>query len=136
MVLSQNFRYEIIKLGLRKKYVQIFHILLCFSATLFRDLTRKDMEEMVTSEVKFRMLCLWLPVLCHAQNGLTFPALMMYEKDDTEIAVNQVIGTLSPTDQEVIITNWLRDYAISTSEWPNLQPAYDRWCNSTRQFIV
>lgn len=90
------------------------------------------MEEMVRSEVKFRMLSLWLPLLCHARNGLAFPALMRYEKDETERAINHIIGTLSPMDQELILTNWLQDYAISASEWPNLQPSYDLWCNSTR----
>ncbi|KAG7031869.1 hypothetical protein SDJN02_05910, partial [Cucurbita argyrosperma subsp. argyrosperma] len=108
----------------------------CFvkiSATLFQDLAGKEMEEMITSEVKFRMLSLWLPLLCYARNGLTFPALMRYEKDETERAVNQIIGTLPPMEQELVLTNWLQDYAISASEWPNLQPSYDRWCNSTRQ---
>ncbi|XP_038893039.1 uncharacterized protein LOC120081928 [Benincasa hispida] len=107
----------------------------CFvkiSATLFRELMSKEIEEVVRSEVKFRMLSLWLPLLCHARNGLAFPALMRYEKDETERAVNQIVGTLSPMDQELILTNWLQDYAISASEWPNLQPSYDRWCNSTR----
>ncbi|KAL0539240.1 hypothetical protein IC582_023423 [Cucumis melo] len=107
----------------------------CFvkiSAMLFKELTSKEMEKMVRPEVKFRMLSLWLPLLCHARNGFTFPALMRFEKDETERAVNHIIGTLSPIDQELILTNWLQDYAISASEWPNLQPSYDRWCNSTR----
>ncbi|CAK9315120.1 unnamed protein product [Citrullus colocynthis] len=108
----------------------------CFvkiSATLFRELMRsKEMEEMVRSEVKFRMLSLWLPLLCHARNGLTFPVLMRYEKDETERAINHIIGTLSPMDQELILTNWLQDYVISASEWPNLQPSYELWCNSSR----
>lgn len=116
----------------------LIHMFFVFSksATLFRDLTRKGMEEMITSEVKSRMLSLWLPLLCHAQNGLTFPALMRYEKDDTELAINQAIGTLSSMDQEVILTNWIQDYAISASEWPNLQPSYDRWCKATRQLAA
>lgn len=79
---------------------------------------------------------LWLPLLCHASNGVAYPVLTYLEKVEIERAIDKAIWSLAPMDQEVILTNWLQDFAISPSEWPNLQPSYDRWCQSTRNLVA
>ncbi|XP_065865577.1 uncharacterized protein [Euphorbia lathyris] len=101
------------------------------SATILRDLGNENIQ--VPNQVKFRLLVLWLPLFSHANNGLSYPFLTGFEKMEVERAMDQVISTLSATDQEVILTNWLQDFTISASDWPNLQLSYDRWCTSTRQ---
>lgn len=103
------------------------------AALLFGDLYQKNKE--VACEVKFRLLVLWLPLLCHANNGVSYPVLTTFEKMEIERELDEVISTLPPMDQEVILTNWLHDFSVSASEWPNLQNSYDRWCQSARQFL-
>lgn len=104
------------------------------SAILVEELSRVDFE--VPRQVKFRLIGLWLPLFCFAGNGLAFPFLTGYEKAETERALDRVISTLPATDQEVILTNWLQDFTISASDWPNLQVSYDRWCRSTRKLAA
>ncbi|PON68232.1 BTB/POZ domain protein [Parasponia andersonii] len=104
------------------------------SAMLFSELNQEDVE--VSTEVKFRLLLLWLPLFCHAGNGFAYPVLTYFEKADVERAIDQAIWSLPPMDQEVILTNWIQDFAISASDWPNLQSSYDRWCQSTRNLVV
>ncbi|KAA8533376.1 hypothetical protein F0562_033091 [Nyssa sinensis] len=71
-----------------------------------------------------------------SENGLAYPVLTGYEKAEMERTMDEVISTLPAMDQEVILTNWLQDFAISSSDWPNLQMSYDRWCRSTRKLIT
>lgn len=104
------------------------------AAILFGDLNQEYDE--VTREVKFKILVLWLPLLCHARNGLSYPILTSYEKFQIERTMNEVISSLPAMDQEVILTNWVQDFAITASDWPNLQPSYDRWCQSARQLVA
>ncbi|KAM7262280.1 hypothetical protein ACFE04_021357 [Oxalis oulophora] len=100
------------------------------SAILIGELTR-DYTDMST-QVKFKLLALWLPLFCHSSNGLAYPILTSFEKLETEKAMDEVIESLPAMDQEVILTNWLQDFAISSSDWPNLQVTYDRWCQFTQ----
>ncbi|KAI3889708.1 hypothetical protein MKX03_007730 [Papaver bracteatum] len=87
-------------------------------------------------EVKYRLLLLWLPLLCYANSGLSYPVLTGIEKAETERVIDQVIATLPASDQEIILTNWLQDYTNSSSDWPNLQRSYDQWCRSSRNNIL
>ena len=103
-------------------------------AILFGELTRGDLE--VARQVKFRLLALWLPLFCYADNGFSYPVLTGYEKSEMERTMDQLISSLPAIDQEVILTNWLQDFTISSSDWPNLQLSYDRWCHSTRKLLV
>ncbi|KAK6921471.1 hypothetical protein RJ641_011978 [Dillenia turbinata] len=89
----------------------------------------------VPREVKFRLLVLWLPLFCYAGNGFAYPVLSRYEKIEMERAMNELMSTLSPRQQEIVLTNWLQDYTNSTSDWPNLQLSYDHWCQSSRKII-
>ncbi|XVE49724.1 hypothetical protein DITRI_Ditri01bG0104100 [Diplodiscus trichospermus] len=104
------------------------------SAILFGELSRKDLE--ISRQVKFRLLVLWIPLFCHASNGLAHPVLTSFQKADIERAMDEVISRFPALDQEVILTTWLQDYAISVSDWPNLRLSYDRWCQSTRELVT
>ncbi|XVF44564.1 hypothetical protein PTKIN_Ptkin02bG0134900 [Pterospermum kingtungense] len=103
------------------------------SAILFGELTRKDLD--IPRQVKFRLLLLWIPLFCHATNGLAYPVLTSLQKADMERAMDEVISSFTVMDQQVILTNWLQDYAVSVSDWPNLRLSYDRWCQSTRELV-
>ncbi|KAL5543117.1 hypothetical protein UlMin_010827 [Ulmus minor] len=109
-------------------------LLVKISAVLFVDVNREDV--MVTREVKFRLLLLWLPLFCHANNGMSYPILSHFKKIELEKAINEAIWSLPAVDQEVILTNWIQDFAISPSDWPNLQLSYDRWCQTTRNLAL
>ncbi|MCL7045579.1 hypothetical protein MKW94_012402 [Papaver nudicaule] len=87
-------------------------------------------------QVKYRLLLLWLPLLCYANNGLSYPVLTGIEKAETERVIDQVISTLPASDQEIILTNWLQDYTNCSSDWPNLQRSYDQWCRSSRNNLL
>lgn len=102
-------------------------------AILFGELNRVKHE--VPRQVKFNILVLWLPLLCYADNGLSYPVLMGYEKVEMEKTMDELISTLPTIDQEVILTNWLQDFMTTSSDWPNLHKSYDLWCHSTRELI-
>ncbi|EOA30543.1 hypothetical protein CARUB_v10013663mg [Capsella rubella] len=104
------------------------------SALLIGELARDSTQ--VPGQVTFRLLANWLPLFSHARNGLAFPVLTGYERVEVERAIDKAISTLPALDQEILLTNWLQDFSVSASEWPNLQPAYDRWCHSTRQLFI
>ncbi|KAK9275789.1 hypothetical protein L1049_023058 [Liquidambar formosana] len=104
------------------------------SAMLFGEVSDKNME--VPVQVKFRLLVLWLPLFCYAGNGFAYPVLTSYEKAELERAMDEVISSLPAIDQEVVLTNWLQDFTMSASDWPNLQVSYNRWCQSTRQLVT
>ncbi|XP_050224937.1 uncharacterized protein LOC126674519 [Mercurialis annua] len=104
------------------------------SAILLGDLSSHKIE--VSGNVKFGLLALWVPLFCHANNGLSYPFLTSYEKMQVERAMDEVISTLAATEQEVILTNWLQDFSVCASDWPNLQQSYDRWCTYTRELAA
>lgn len=85
--------------------------------------------------MKFNILVIWLPLLCYADNGLSYPVLTGYEKAEMEKTMNELISTLPTIDQEVILANWLQDFTTTSSDWPNLHRSYDLWTHSTREFI-
>ncbi|KAL5993423.1 hypothetical protein ACLOJK_014348 [Asimina triloba] len=101
---------------------------------LMRELARWDFE--AGRQVKFRLFVLWLPICCYASNGLSCPVLTGYEKMEMERVMEDVISSLPATDQEVILTNWLHDFTVSTSDWPNLQRCFDRWCRCSRKLLL
>ncbi|CAN4105487.1 unnamed protein product [Withania somnifera] len=103
------------------------------TAILLGELNRVKHE--VPRQVKFNILLLWLPLLCYADNGLSYPVLTGYEKVEMEKTMNEVISSLPTIDQEVILTNWLQDFTTTSSDWPNLYKSYDLWCHSTRELI-
>ncbi|KAJ4894079.1 Uncharacterized protein Rs2_20873 [Raphanus sativus] len=109
-------------------------LLVKITALLIGEMARDGTQ--VPGQVKFRLLANWLPLFSHARLGLAFPVLTGYEKVEVERAIDKAISTLPALDQEILLTNWLQDFSVSATEWPDLTPAYDRWCNSTRQFVM
>ncbi|KAH0695882.1 hypothetical protein KY289_013364 [Solanum tuberosum] len=103
------------------------------TAILIGELNKVKYE--VPRQVKFNILVLWIPLLCYAENGVSYPVLSGYEKVEMEKAMNELIRTLPSIDQEVILTNWMQDFMTTSSDWPNLHNSYDHWCHSTREFI-
>ncbi|XP_047321205.1 uncharacterized protein LOC124925279 [Impatiens glandulifera] len=90
----------------------------------------------LSREVKLRLLMLWLPLLIYGGNGLSYPVLSGYEKMELERSLDEVISTLPEPDQELVLVNWLQDFITSSSDWPNLQNAYDRWCRLSRKLSL
>ncbi|KAJ0264520.1 BTB/POZ domain protein [Hirschfeldia incana] len=109
-------------------------LLVKITALLIGEMARDGTQ--VPGQVKFRLLANWLPLFSHARLGLAFPVLTGYERVEVERAIDRAISTLPALDQEILLTNWLQDFSVSSTEWPDLTPAYDRWCNSTRQFVM
>ncbi|XP_041009748.1 uncharacterized protein LOC121253886 [Juglans microcarpa x Juglans regia] len=114
--------------------VRVQGFIVKISAILFRELVGEDL--VISSQVKFRILLFWLPLFCHASNGLAYPVLSRFEKMEVERAIDEALSTLPAADQEVILTNWLQDFTIAASDWPNLQSSYDRWCQSSRKVVT
>ncbi|XP_077221233.1 uncharacterized protein LOC143854968 [Tasmannia lanceolata] len=104
------------------------------SAILFKELGRGELE--ASRQLKFRSLILWLPLFCYASNGLTCPVFTVGEKAEMERVIEEVILSLPPSDQEIILSNWLQDFTISSSDWPNLQSCFDKWCRSSRKLLL
>lgn len=122
--------------GFAPNHSSIFHFYdtpTPLAATLFGELVRGEYE--APRQVKFHMLMLWLPLFCYAGNGLAFPVLTGYERTEVERVMEELIFSLPAADQEVILNNWLQDFTISSSDWPNLQRCYDRWCQSSRSLL-
>ncbi|XP_057963374.1 uncharacterized protein LOC131154554 [Malania oleifera] len=105
------------------------------TAILFKELIQGGAFE-VSRQVKLRMLVLWLPLFCYAGNGVAYPILLGREKAEMERVLDEVISSLPITDQEIILTHWLHEFATSTSDWPNLQASYDRWCQFSRKLVI
>ncbi|KAL3328045.1 hypothetical protein AABB24_035616 [Solanum stoloniferum] len=103
------------------------------TAILIGELSKVKHE--VPRQVKFNILVLWIPLLCYAENGLSYPVLTGYERVEMEKTMNELISTLPNIDQEVILTNWMQDFMTTSSDWPNLHESYTHWCHSTREFI-
>ncbi|KAG6654802.1 uncharacterized protein LOC122309140 [Carya illinoinensis] len=114
--------------------VRVQGFIVKISAILFRELVGEDL--VISSQIKFRILLFWLPLFCHASNGLAYPVLSRFEKMEVERAIDEALSTLPAADQEVILTNWLQDFTIAASDWPNLQYSYDRWCQSSRKVVT
>ncbi|KAK1385393.1 BTB/POZ domain protein [Heracleum sosnowskyi] len=104
------------------------------SAILFGEIIRCNID--VAREVKFRLLAIWVPMFCYAENGIAYPILTGYEKAETEKIMDQLLSSMPVADQQIILTNWLQDFLISNSDWPNLQISYDRWCHTARKLIA
>lgn len=106
--------------------------LLRVSVMLLKDFALCESE---SSCVKVDLLLIWLPLFCHAKIGFDFPSLTRSEKADTLSDLEQSITTLPLLDQEMVLSCWLREYVSSTSEWPNLQECFEKWCSYVRSSI-
>ncbi|BBN18762.1 protein MpLDPS2 [Marchantia polymorpha subsp. ruderalis] len=87
----------------------------------------------VAREVKFKLLLHWIPLFCTATHGGDGVIFNTTEKVDAEKTLAEAIRNLPESDQEVLLAIWLQEYAMSPSDWPNLQSCYDSWCFETRK---
>lgn len=90
----------------------------------------------IPQEVRLQLVILWLPLLCNATHGGDGPIFNSVEKGDAERQLERLVAALPETDQEQVLSTWLQEYAMSQSDWPNLQKCYNSWCSSMRKLEV
>jgi len=87
--------------------------------------------------VKLKMLQTWLPLLCRASNGTDAPALSLNERAELERVLEGIIEGLEQEKQEQVLSLWLHHFThCSSSDWPNLQSCYARWCCKSRKQLL
>lgn len=101
----------------------------------------KDSDETKLEELHQRrkmMLMSWMPLLCCAGNGTDSPILSNMERKELEKVLEDIIGMLRHKDeQEKVLALWLHHFTSSPStDWPNLQACYARWCTASRKLLV
>ncbi|GJP43770.1 hypothetical protein CLOM_g3187 [Closterium sp. NIES-68] len=91
-------------------------------------------SRVVSCDVKTQehLLLHWMPVLCHCPN--TSDGLLSTDsnRQRTEEDICSIIARLAPASQELVYVAWLHEFTWSTSDWPNLHPAFLQWCDSSR----
>ncbi|XP_010484194.1 PREDICTED: uncharacterized protein LOC104762577 isoform X2 [Camelina sativa] len=113
------------------------------SALLFKE-AKKDTEmerdeEKSTrdDETNKKMLVSWIPLLCRASNGADKPVLRSSERAELEKVLEKMISGLKEDEQERVLSLWLHHYThCSSSDWPDLNGSYVRWCHSSRQLLL
>ncbi|EOA13664.1 hypothetical protein CARUB_v10026735mg [Capsella rubella] len=103
-------------------------------ALMFKEAKEMEREE----ETKKKMLASWIPLLCRASNGADKPVLRSAERAELEKVLEEMISQLKrEEEQEVILSLWLHHYTLcSSSDWPDLNASYLRWCHSSRQLFL
>ena len=99
---------------------------------LLKDLALCESDYLVGS-LKADLLQLWLPLFCHAKSGLDSPSFTPTEKASILRSLEENIMSLNISQQENVLTGWLKEYVSSPSEWPNLQHCFENWCTSLRK---
>ncbi|KAJ4966930.1 hypothetical protein NE237_018779 [Protea cynaroides] len=114
------------------------------TAFLFKEVNRIEEENEDESiaeqerEMKMKLLLTWLPLLCRASNGIDAPVLSSREKEELERVLEKMIGILRQEEQqEKVLALWLHHFTSSpSSDWPNLQSCYTRWCDGSRKLLL
>ncbi|CAE6258445.1 unnamed protein product [Arabidopsis arenosa] len=113
------------------------------SALLFKEAKdikegkEEEAEEAKLKEIKKKMLISWIPLLCRASNGADKPVLRSAERADLEKVLEKMISELNEEEQERVLSLWLHHYThCSSSDWPDLNGSYVRWCHSSRQLLL
>ncbi|CAH8280766.1 unnamed protein product [Arabidopsis lyrata] len=113
------------------------------SALLFKEAKdikegkEEEAEEANLKEIKKKMLISWIPLLCRASNGADKPVLRSAERADLEKVLEKMISELNEEEQERVLSLWLHHYThCSSSDWPDLNGSYVRWCHSSRQLLL
>ncbi|XP_071691617.1 uncharacterized protein [Rutidosis leptorrhynchoides] len=89
-------------------------------------------------EVKMKLLMSWLPFLCRASIGTDAPVLTFNEKIELENVLGELISSLKhEEEQEKILSLWIDHFTrCASSDWPNLQLYYTRWCTTSRKLLI
>ncbi|KAF9608265.1 hypothetical protein IFM89_008550 [Coptis chinensis] len=87
---------------------------------------------------RMMMLTSWLPFLCRASNGTDAPILSNGERKELERVLEETIEMLRQEDeQEKVLALWLHHFtSCPSSDWPNLQTCYARWCDTSRKVLA
>ncbi|XP_050210263.1 uncharacterized protein LOC126660692 [Mercurialis annua] len=106
-----------------------------------KDLGFEEIDEMKQQqqiESKKKMLMAWVPLLCRASNGTDVPVLSSSERAELERVLEELIEMLEEEeDQERVLSLWLHHFtSCPNSDWPNLQPSYNKWCNLSRKLLI
>ncbi|KAG2301077.1 hypothetical protein Bca4012_059197 [Brassica carinata] len=105
------------------------------SALLFKEAAAGGGEKW--GEIKKKMLISWLPLLCRASNGADKPVLRSAERAELAKVLEKMISELEEEEQEQVLSLWLHHYtACSSSDWPDLNGSYVRWCHSSRKLLL
>ncbi|XP_043707193.1 uncharacterized protein LOC122656644 [Telopea speciosissima] len=89
-------------------------------------------------EIKMKLLMAWLPLLCRASNGIDAPVLSTREREELERVLEEMIQRLrQEEEQEKVLALWLHHFtSCSSTDWPNLQACYIRWCDASRNLLL
>lgn len=102
-----------------------------------REEEEEEAEEEKWREIKKKMLISWIPLLCQASNGADKPVLRGAERAELEKMLEKMISELKEEEQEQVFSLWLHHYThSSSSDWPDLNGSYVRWCHSSRQLLL
>lgn len=118
--------------------------LIQISALLFKEAKdikkgseEEEGEEAKLREIKKKMLISWIPLLCRASNGADKPVLRSAERAYLEKVLEKMISELKEEEQERVLSLWLHHYThCASSDWPDLNGSYVRWCHSSRQLLL
>ncbi|KAJ0966847.1 hypothetical protein J5N97_023764 [Dioscorea zingiberensis] len=106
------------------------------TAMLLKELGKGEWEIIMPRQVRFGIMAQWVPLMCYASNGVTAPVLVGLERWELERVMEDLIAALPVEDQEIILGNWMEDFAASDTNWPNLQRSYEHWCWQSRKLVL
>ncbi|CAI7810215.1 unnamed protein product [Closterium sp. NIES-54] len=91
-------------------------------------------SHVVSCDVKSQehLLLHWMPLLCQYPNTCDGLLSSDSNRQRTEEDMCTMITRLPAASQELVYVAWLHEYTWSTSDWPNLHPAFLLWCDTSR----
>lgn len=128
------------------KYEQCIYLYLENETAAFlfkqaKDMNQDSFDETQTEhqrQTRMKMLITWVPFLCRSSNGTDAPILTLAEKVEVEKVLEEMIEMLEKEDeQEQVLSQWLHHFMYCpSSDWPNLQSSYSRWCTASRRILL
>eukprot|EP00249_Psilotum_nudum_P020526 c27743_g1_i1 orf=543-1796(-) len=99
---------------------------------MLKELVSQEIKS--STDVKLKLLLLWLPLFCCSKNVCDTPLFTYTEKVEVVSLLEKIIMSLPASNQETVLTSWLQEYSLSSSDWPNLQYCYESWYMSYCKF--
>ncbi|PQQ15821.1 uncharacterized protein Pyn_33601 [Prunus yedoensis var. nudiflora] len=124
--------------SLQASLVKVSALLFKHAKDMGMDAADDDERKEQQKQRKMQMLMSWLPLLCRASNGTDVPVLSIRERAELERVLEDTIEMLEKEeDQEKVLSLWLHHFTYcSSSDWPNLNASYARWCNASRKLLL